>query len=178
MNIPVPPISQVKPGWGLDERSITSFVSNDSGGYPEVLAAQTIIGAAFAGIRVVLLLPGHRDDDLTWQRIVALLAGGDRKTAAETLHRLPIEMHSGGSGLGGSDRANLVYAPGLTTRELRHLREQTDASILVVGKDFGEESIMRSVGVIRVGSDALVIDAEGIEVPVVFDPSGPIYCPA
>lgn len=178
MKIPAGPITLARPGWGLDEGTVTSLVANDAGGHPEILAAQILGGAATSGAKVLMLLPGTRDEDPVWRVLGDMLSTGDRKSAATALRDLPILMYACGMGRDRSDRANLVYAPGLTPPELLSLREQTRAPILMLGKGFEEDSASRSVRFIRVGGDTLLIDHEGVEVSVVYDPSGPVYRPA
>lgn len=178
MKVPAGPISLARPGWGLEENSVTSLMTNDADGHPDVLAAQIICNAASSGMKVTMLLPGPRERDEVWLKLIDMLGGGDRRTAAEELLGMSLLTHNEGSGREGSDRANLVYAPGLSTRALRHLGEMTNAPILVVGEEHDGGSIMRPAGVIHVGGDVLAVDAEGFEIPVVYDPSGPIYRPA
>lgn len=172
------PLALARPGWGLEDNSVTSLVPDDAGGRPDVLAAQILCGAAFSGARVLMLLPGTRDEDPVWQAVGAFLAGGDRKLAATALRGLPIRMYACGNGRDRSDSANLVYAPGLTAHELLTLREQTSAPILMLGEGLEGQSAGHSVRFIRVSGDILLIDSEGVEVPVVYDPSGPVYRPA
>lgn len=178
MKIVTGPIPWVRPGWGLKEDSLTAVVSNDSEGHPHVLAAQMLCGAAVAGVRVLMLLPGDRVQDDVWTTLVALLTDSDGRSAARSLGKLPIVTQTSGTGREKARNAELVYAPGLSARELRDLSKRTNAPILVVGQEFDGESVTRSSEIIRVGGDALVMDSEGFEVPVVYDPSGPFYRPA
>lgn len=178
MKVPAGPITLARPEWGLAENSVTSLMTNGNDGHPDVLAAQIICNAASSDMRVTMLLPGAREDDGVWLKLIDMLAGGDRRVAAEELRGMSLLTHNWGTGREGSDRANLVYAPGLSIRALRHLGEMTNAPILVVGEEFDGGSITRSAGVIHVGGDVLAVNAEGFEIPVVYDPSGPIYRPA
>lgn len=178
MKISAGPIALAKPGWGLKEGSVTAFVSTDAGGHPEVLTAQILCGAASSRKRVLLLLPAGRDEDPVWRTLVTMLTIDDHKSAASALRKLPILLHAWGTGRDRSDSAELVYAPGLSTRELRGLRSKTKAPILLTGKEFDEKSALVPVELIRVGKETLAVDAEGFEVSVVYDPSGPIYRPA
>lgn len=178
MKIVMGPITLARPGWGLEKNRVATLVSNDAGGRPDVLAAQILCGAALQGARVLMLLPVARECDETWKVMVTLLADGSAKSAAQAMSCLPISMHTHGTGWDKASRADLVYAPGLTARELRRLGAQTEAPILVVGKEFDHESPSRPVEVVRVGGDTLLLDSEGVEIPVVYDPSGPIYRPA
>lgn len=175
MNVGIGLISQACPGWGLEENTITSLVAQDAGGHPDVLAGQMICGAAMAGMRVLMLLPGPRDKDEVWAMLVTLLGDGDAKAAGKTLCRLPIVVCAMKTGRDRIGQADLVYAPGLSARELRDLETQTTAPILVTGPGVDDSSDGRSSQVIRVGSDTLLIEGGGFEVPVVYDPSGPMY---
>lgn len=173
------PITNARPGWGLKKGAVTSLVTNDAGGRPEVLAAQMLCGAAMSGARVLMLLPHERDSDSVWQTMITLLAGGDRRNAGQTLRHLPIALHAHGMGWDKIGGADLVYAPGLSSRELRRIDIQASPPMLVVGKDFDHTSALNFPSeTIRVGGDCLVVDSEGFEVPVVYDASGPIYRPA
>jgi hypothetical protein len=178
MNVPAGPISLARPGWGLEEGSVTSLMADGASGHPDVLAAQIIFNAASSGMRVVLLLPGARGEDAVWPKLVHMLAGGDEQAAAKELLDMPVQMHLWGTGHDGCDRAHLVYAPGLSSRPLRRLGRSTNAPILVVGEDIDGGAIKRPARVVHVGATALRVGAEGFEIPVVYDPSGPMYRPA
>lgn len=175
MKVSTGPIALARPGWGLEEGSITALVSNDAGGRPEVLAAQIICGAAVSGVRVLVLLPWSREEDSTWDCVVKLLSGGDREAAARSISTLPLVVFAGGAGQATASKAELVYAPGLSARDLRRLASTTRAPILTVGELDDETARRYAHKVIHVGGDALVVDGEGFEVPVVFDPTGPVY---
>jgi hypothetical protein len=175
MKIVMGPITRVRPGWGLDEGKMAVLVTNDSGGRPEVLAAQILFGAAMQGARVLMLLPLDRETDGTWEAMINLMADGNAKSAAQALRSLPISLHACGTGWEKVGRADLVFAPGLNSQEMRRLSARTEAPILAVGSEFDCQSPNRTVEVIRVGGDTLLLDSEGFEIPVVYDPSGPIY---
>ena len=88
---------------------------------------------------------------------------------------MKLVMYASGTGREHVGKAELVYAPGLNPTELSRLSDETTAPILTLS-DLESEVVKRlSSEVIRVGGDAIVLDAEGFEVPVVFDPSGPVY---
>lgn len=179
MKISVGPVGAVRPDWGLRDGSLVSFVGNDGDGHPEVLAAQTLCGAAMAGLVVVVLLPGARNEDSVWQAVVTLLGNGDARSAGQALSLLSLQVHSFKTGWDSVRCAHFVYAPGLSALELRRLRELNPSAPIVVGcTEFDVTSAIGPVEVVRIGGDALVIDSEGFEVPVVYDPSGPIYRPA
>jgi hypothetical protein len=125
-----------------------------------------------------MLLPGTRDEDPVWEKLVTMLTLKGAKSAAKELVRLPLQMHACGTGRDKADKAQLVYAPGLTARDVRRLQEQVTAPILLGGTELDEGSTIRSVDTIHVGGDTLVVDSEGFEISVVYDPSGPIYRPA
>lgn len=178
MNVGIGFLGQACPGWELEENTITSLVAQDAGGHPDVLAGQMICGAAMTGVRVLMLLPGPRDEDGVWTRLVTLLGDGDAKEAGKILCRLPIVVCAMKTGRDRIGQADLVYAPGLSARALRDLGEQTTAPILVTGPGVDDSSDGRSSQVIQVGSDTLLVEDGGFEVPVVYDPSGPMYRPA
>lgn len=185
MKIMAGPISLVKPGWGLDRGTVTSLVANDSGGHPEVLAAQVICNAALSGVRVLMLLPRERDRDDVWKAIVGLLTDRDENSAdggisvGDVLRNASLKVLTHGLGWDEVDQAELVYAPELSVRQARQFVEHKTPAILVCGTRFGGEPPLHvRSSVIQVGGDALVIESEGIKVPVEYDPSGPIYRPA
>lgn len=172
-------ISQVRPGWGLQTGTVTSLMAIDADGHPEVLAAQMICNAAISGVKVLMLLPARRDDDDVWGSVVRLLAGNDSKSAGQELGNLPLAMHTFGTGWDRSGGAQLVYAPKVSGRQLRRFEGPDAPAILVVGQNLDDRSPFRVRNeTIRVSGDALVVDGEGFEVPVVYDPSGPLYRPA
>jgi hypothetical protein len=169
------PIALARPGWGLKEGTIVSLVSNDSGGRPDVLCAQMLAGAAISGVKTLVLLNGLRTDDDVWKAIGDILGGGNPKAAAQEMRHMKLVMYASGTGREHVGKAELVYAPGLNPTELSRLSDETTAPILTLS-DLESEVVKRlSSEVIRVGGDAIVLDAEGFEVPVVFDPSGPVY---
>jgi hypothetical protein len=138
-----------------------------------------LCGAALSGARVLMLLPQQRDSDSVWQTMIKMLTDGDLRSAGRALRNLPIALHAFGVGWDKLGTADLVYAPGLSSRELRRVDVQTSPPMLVVGKDFEHTATLRvPVEIIRVGGDHLMVDSEGFEVPVVLDASGPIYRPA
>ncbi|MCP9209642.1 hypothetical protein [Streptomyces cucumeris] len=157
---------------------MTALVADGSGGHPDVLAAQVICGAAVSGARVLMLLPQARDDDEVWRRMITLLADGDPRSAARALGHLPISLHTSGTGWDRVRGAELIYTPGVQIRELRRLRDQTNAPILVTNKGIDRQSVNCSIEILRVSDDAVLLDSEGVKVSVVYDPSGPIYRPA
>lgn len=171
------PIALARPGWGLKGNTITSVVSNGAEGHPEVLCAQILLGAAASGLRVLALLPGMRDDEPTWAAIGDML-GGDGKAAARELRQMRLVMYSSGTGREYASKAELVYAPGLQPGELERLINDTTAPVLTLTDLDSEVTLKRSGEVIRVGGGVIALDSEGFEVPVVFDPSGPVYRPA
>lgn len=178
MKIVMGPITLARPEWGLEKGSVVTLVSNDAGGRPDVLAAQILCGAALQGARVLMLLPLSREKDEAWHAMMTLLADGTSKSAAQAMKYLPITMHTCGTGWDKAAQADLVYAPGIGARELRRLSSQTEAAILAVGKEVDRQSSSRPVEIVRVGGNTLLLDSEGFEIPVVYDPSGPIYRPA
>jgi hypothetical protein len=178
MVITAGPISLARPGWGLETGTVTTLVTDGTGGYPEVLAAQMLCSAAVSGAKTLMLLPYQRSDDDVWKAMVSLLAGGDPQSASRELRRLPITLHTGGTGWEKVERADLVYVPRLSPRNLRRIKKRVAPPVLVVDPDFDDGSRDISNRVIRVSCDALVVDGEGFEVPVVYDSSGPIYRPA
>lgn len=169
------PIAIARPGWGLKEGTIVSLVSNDSGGRPEVLTAQIIVGAAISGVKTLVLLPGLRSDDPVWSVVGELLGGGNAKAAAQEMRHLKLVMYTSGTGREHVGKAELVYAPGLSLAELMRLSDETVAPILTLTDLESETAKRLSNEVIRVAGDTITLDAEGFEVPVVFDPSGPVY---
>lgn len=172
------PIAIARPGWGLKEGTIVSLVSDDSGGRPEVLCAQMIAGAAISGVKTLVLLPGLRSDDSVWSVVGELLGGGNAKAAAQEMRRLRLVMYASGTGREHVGKAELVYAPGLNPAELGRLSDETTAPILTLA-DLESETVKRmSSEIIRVAGDTITLDAEGFEIPVVYDPSGPVYRPA
>ncbi|MFE0472402.1 hypothetical protein ACFW2V_12380 [Streptomyces sp. NPDC058947] len=178
MKIVMGPLTRARPEWGLEKGGLATLVADGPEGRPEVLAAQILFGVAMQGTRVLMLLPVTREVDETWKAMVSLMADGDTKSAAQAMRSLPISMHTCGTGWEKIGRADLIYAPGLNAQEMRRLSSRTDASILAVGSEFGRQSSNRPVEVIRVGGSAILIDSKGVEIPVVYDPSGPIYRPA
>lgn len=178
MKIVMGPITLARPGWGLERGSVTTLVSNDAGGRPDVLAAQILCGAALQGVRVLMLLPLSREKDEAWRAMMTLLADDSVKSAARAMRNLPITMHTCGTGWDKAAKADLVYAPGIGTQDLRRLRSQTEAAILALGEGIDRQSSGRPVEIVRVGGTTLLLDSEGVEIPVVYDPSGPIYRPA
>jgi len=172
------PIALARPGWGLKEGTVVSLVPNNSSGRPDVLCAQMLLGAAISGVKTLALLNGLRSDDEVWNAVGDLLGGGNAKAAAREMRNIRLVMYSSGTGREHVGKAELVYAPGLNPTELSRLSDETTAPILTLA-DLESETVKRLSGeVIRVGGDAIVLDAEGFEVPVVFDPSGPVYRPA
>jgi hypothetical protein len=172
------PIALARPGWGLKGGVITSVVSEDSGGRPDVFCAQMILGAAISGMKVLVLLPGLRGDDPVWSVIGELLGGGDKKAAASALREIPLVMYASGTGREYVGKADLVYAPGLQLGSLTSIGENTSAAILTLADVETDVVKQGSAEVIRVGGETITLDAEGAEVPVVLDPSGPVYRPA
>lgn len=169
------PISLLRPGWGLKENTITSVVANDSGGYPEVLCAQMLCGAAISGVKVLVLLPGLRGDDPVWTVVGQLLGGGDARTAARELKQMRLVMYASGTGREHVGKAELVYAPGLSPMEIDQVASNTSAPVLTLTDLESEIATRISHEVIRVAGDTISVDSEGFEVPVVYDPSGPLY---
>jgi hypothetical protein len=178
MVITAGPITLARPGWGLKRGTVTSFVASGSDGRPEVLAAQVLCSAAVSGAKVLMLLPNQRCDDDVVHVMMDILAAGDRKAASQTLRELTLTIHTCGLGWEKVGRADLVYAPGLSVRDLRRLDPAATPPMLVVGRDFDGRSACVPGNVVRVGGDILVVDNERFEVPVVYDGSGPIYRPA
>ena len=172
-------LSRARPGWGLQTGTVTSLIASDADGHPEVLAAQMICNAAMSGVKVLMLLPSQRDDDKVWEAVVRLLAGGDSQAAGQVLGNLPLAMHAFGTGWEKTGRAQLLYAPRVSGRQLQRFEGQAAPAILVVGQNLDDRSLIRVRNeTIRVSGDALVVNGEGFEVPVVYDPSGPLYRPA
>lgn len=178
MVVSVGPIALARPGWGLKESAVTSLVPNDSGGRPDVLCAQMLLNAAICGMKVLVLLPGLRSDDEVWSSVGQILGAGDGRVAAREMRHLRLVMYASGTGREHVNKAELVYAPGLSPSELSRLTRETTAPILTLADLESETAKRLSSEVIRVGGDTIVYDAEGFEVPVVFDPSGPVYRPA
>lgn len=176
MLVPVGPIALVRKDWGLRGGAITSVVAENSEGRPDVLCAQMICGAAFSGVKVLVLLAGGRDDE-AWQAIGQLLGGGDRRTAADVLRELPMRMYASGTGKEHAGGAELVYAPGLRLAELERIRSSTSAAVLTLSGDEGDVAGQSQVEVIRVGGDFIALDVDGSEISVEFDESGPVYRP-
>lgn len=172
------PIALARPGWGLKENTITAVVANDGNGRPEVLCAQIMIGAAASGVKVLALLPGMRSDEPVWAMIGRLLGDGDPKAAARELRQVPLVAYASGTGREHVGKADLVYAPGLQPGELENLIGATSAPVLTLTDLDSEVALKRAGEVIRVGGDTIVLDSEGFEIPVVYDPSGPVYRPA
>ena len=172
------PIAIARPGWGLKEGTIVSLVSNDSGGRPEVLAAQILVGAAISGVKTLVLLPGLRSDDPVWSVVGELLGGGNAKAAAQEMRHLKLVMYASGTGREHVGKAELVYAPGLQPGELERIINDTTAPVLTLTDLDSEVALKRAGEVIRVGGGVIALDSEGFEVPVVYDPSGPVYRPA
>lgn len=178
MSVPVGIITLKRPDWGLKKQTVTSVMANDSGGRPEVLCAQMLCGVAFSGLRVLVLLPGGRSEDPVWQAVGKFLGGGDKRTAAELLSKVPMVMYASGTGREFASKADLVYASGLKASEMRNLMNITDAPILTLS-DFDDEVTVRLAhDTIRVGEDSITVDGEGFEFQVTYDPSGPVYRPA
>lgn len=165
------PLDVIEPELVLLEGATMAVVAAGPDGQPDVLIAQILCGAAASGIKTLMLLPKLRQDDAVWNAIVRILSGGDVRSGARELSRLPIVLHAGSTGRDGPGGAELVYAPGLTAKELGQLRARTQAPFLVTEEGAADD-------VIRVGIDILRIDSRGINVPVVYMPDGPLYCPA
>jgi hypothetical protein len=178
MKISTGPIAFARRGWGLAEKTITSVVSNDGEGHPDVLCAQMLCGAATSGVKTLVLLAGLRTDDLVWQRVGQMLGGGDAKAAAQGLRLMPLRMYASGTGQEHVNKAGLVYVSGLRLKDLQRLSGNTTAPILTLTDIESDSAAEGSTQVIRVSGDAISIDAEGFEVPVTYDPSGPVYRPA
>lgn len=178
MRVSTGPIAIVRPGWELKPGAITSVVANDSGGRPEVLCAQMLCGAAISGIKTLVLLPGLRTDDPVWQTVGQLIGGGDAKTAARELKLMKMVMYASGTGREHVGKAELVYAPGLRPSELERVADETMAPVLTLSDLDDQITVKKAAEVIRVGGDHIALDSEGFEFSVVFDPSGPVYCPA
>lgn len=167
MKIVTGPIAMALPGWCLEGPGVTGIVAGDGSGRPEVLTAQLIAGAAVSGVRT-LLLPVDRENDPVWMHLVQLLAGGDRKAAGQALRHLPMAVHTAGTGMDKLAGAGLVYAPAVTGRELRQMKEKTQAPVLVPSEDGANE-------VIRVCGDTVSLDSIGCEIPVMLDLGGLMY---
>jgi hypothetical protein len=177
MKIVMGPVMLAPPDWGLNEGDMVILTPDGEDGRPEVLAAQILYGTAFAGGRVVMLLPGRREEDQTWQVMTVMLSDGTAKSAAQAMGSLSIQVYACKAGWGRTAQADLVFAPGLTGLEMRRLSEQTRAPILTVG---GEYRSSKRPEIIRVGNEALLFESKkgNYEIPVVYDPNGPIYRPA
>lgn len=174
MRVSMGPIALARPGWEMKPGSVTSVVANDSGGRPDVLCAQMLCGAAISGIKTLVLLPGLRTDEPVWQLIGELIGGGDAKLAAREMRQMRLVMYASGTGKEYAGRAELVYAPGLRPGELERITSETMAPVLTL-TDTDDAALKKSAEVIRVGGDTIVLDSEGFEFPVVYDPSGPVY---
>jgi hypothetical protein len=172
------PIAMARPGWGLKKGKITSIVGNDSGGRPDVLCAQMLLGAAVSGVKVLALLPGLRGDDPVWQAVGELLGGGDKRVAASELRQIPLVMYASGTGREHVGKADLVYAPGLRPGDLEEIQKATSAAVLTLADVESDVATYGSAEIIRVGGDTILLDSEGVEISVVYDPSGPVYRPA
>lgn len=178
MRVSTGPIAIVRRDWELKPGAITSVVSNDGGGRPEVLCAQMLCGAAISGIKTLVLLPGMRTDDPVWQTVGQLIGGGDAKTAARELRLMKMVMYASGTGREHVGKAELVYAPGLRSGELERISGETMAPVLTMADPDDPVTLRKAAEVIRVGGDTISLDSEGFEFSVVFDPSGPVYSPA
>ncbi len=178
MRISVGPIALARPGWEIKQDSLVSFVANDGGGRPDVLCAQMLCAAAVSGIKTLVLLPGLRTDEPVWQVINELIGGGDSKKAAQGMRLIPLRMYTSGTGREHVGKAELVYAPGLRSGELERIFNDTAAPVLTLTDLDDTITLKKATEVIRVGGDTIALDREGFEVPVVYDPSGPVYSPA
>lgn len=178
MKIAMGPITLVRPGWGLDRGALVTLTTSDGSGRPDVLAAQTLCSAALQGARVLMLLPDSREQDETWKAMVQMLTDGTPKSAAQAMSHMKISMHTCGTGWEKARQTDLVYVSNLRAQDLRRLGRMTDAPILNVGTEVDVRSAKRPMEVIRVGGDHLLLDSEGFEMSVTYDPSGPIYRPA
>lgn len=177
MLVPAGPLACMFKGWGLENRSITSVIAENSEGRPDVLCAQMVCAAAISGVKVLVLLSGGRGDDPGWQAIGQLLGGGDRRIAADILRELPLLMHASGTGKDRAGEAELVYAPGFRMGELEQIRDSTSAAILTLSEAEGDVPGQQGVEVLRVGGEFIILDSKGFEAPVVYDPTGPVYRP-
>lgn len=175
MHVSTGPIALARPGWGLKPNSITSVVSNDDGGHPDVLCAQILCGAAISDIKTLVLLPGMRTDEPVWQRIGELIGGGDPQKVARELRLIKMIMYTSGTGRQHVGKAELVYAPGLRSGELEQIASETTAPVLTLTDMDDTITLKKAAEVIRVGGDTITLDSEGFEFPVVYDPSGPLY---
>lgn len=171
------PLALARRGWGLKGGVITSVVAEQNGGRPEVFCAQTICGAAFSGVKVLVLLSGDRGNDPVWQAIGDLLGGGDRREAAASLRRIPLLMHSSGTGWDRIGEADLVYIANLQAADVRRALDGVTAAVLTLNDAEDGTAKFEAAETIRVGSDFIALDAEGGEVPMEFDPTGPVYRP-
>lgn len=178
MRISVGPIALARPGWGIEQNSVVSFVANDALGHPDVLCAQMLCAAAVSGIKTLVLLPGLRTDEPVWQRVVELIGGGDDRAAAQGLRLIPLRMYAAGTGREHVGKAELVYAPGLRPGELERISNGMTAPLLTLTDLDDPITLKKATEIIRVGGDTIALDSEGFEVPVVYDPSGPVYSPA
>lgn len=177
MMMPVGPLACAHKGWGLKGGTITSAIAENHEGRPEVLCAQMVCAAAISGVKVLVLLSGDRGDDPAWQAIGKLLGGGDRRTAADMLRELPLLMYASGTGRDRVGEAELVYAPGLRMGDLEEIQTNTKAAILTLSESEGEVPGHQEVEVLCVGGDFVMLDAEGYELPMTYDPTGPVYRP-
>jgi hypothetical protein len=178
MRISVGPIALARPGWEIEQNSLVSFVAADGLGHPDVLCAQMLCAAAVSGIKTLVLLPGMRTDEPVWKRVVELIGGGNDKAAAQGMRLIPFRMYAVGTGREHAGKAELVYAPGLRSSELEKISESTTAPILTLTDLDDPIAVRKATEIIRVGGDTITLDSEGFEVPVVYDPSGPVYSPA
>lgn len=167
------PIALVRPDWGLEKGTTTSVVADGDDGRPEVLIAQMLCGATAGGARAVMLTARGLDDDPVWAALRDLLAGEDAhdgRRVAEILSRIPLTAYRWGAGwdlLGG---AQLVYAAGLSARDMRRLRAVATAPVVTSATGSVDE-------VIRVGEGVIAVERAGFRVPVAYDPGGPMYRP-
>lgn len=177
MRVSTGPIALARPGWSLKPKAVTTIVSENAHGRPDVLAAQMLLGAAVSGVKVLVLLPWDRSDDPVWS-VVTSLTGSTPEAAARAISALPLVMYSKGVGSKYASRAELVYAPGLSPADLRELSAMTDAPVLTFSDMDAEVASRTSAEVIRVSGDTILLDSEGVEIPVVLDADGPVYRPA
>lgn len=166
MTVRTGPLALALPDWGLEAGRVTGFVA--TGGNPEILVAQMLLGAAVASVRTLVLLPGPRDRDPVWRRVAALLSDGGEREAARALAHIPLQVYAMGAGRELLGSADLVYAAGLTGRELEGFRAQTSAALVTVGQDGADE-------VVEVGAERLTVSSIGATVPVALDLGGSIY---
>lgn len=62
--------------------------------------------------------------------------------------------------------------------EIDQVAGNTSAPVLTLTDLESEIATRISHEVIRVAGDTISVDSEGFEVPVLYDPSGPVYRPA